>query len=1285
MKKFGNFICKNRNLVIILSIILLILSVIGMNLTKINYDILVYLPKNIETIKGQNILTDDFSMGAYSIAIIDNMNSKDVLKLENKIKKVNNVNKVFSVYDGIGASFPIEMLPSEIAGKFKSGNSTLLLITFNDSTSAENTINAVKEIRAIVGTQVKLGGMSSMVLDTMELSDREIAIYIVIAVALCLLVLELALDSYIVPLLLLLNIGCAILLNLGSNVFFGEISYITKALVAVLQLGVTTDFSIFLYHSYEKKKTSYKNREEAMSEAISDTFTSVTGSALTTIAGFLVLCTMKLTLGTDLGIVMAKGVFLGVITVLVLFPSLLLVFDKLLEKTKKKIIIPNFSKFNEFIIKNHKAIFITFIILITPAYLAYSKVDVYYKMDRTLPDTLESITANKILAEKFNIVSPEIILIDKNMKQDSVEAMAKSLEKLEGVDFVLSFSKIKSLGITEDMLSDELIEMFENDKYQMLLLNSTYEIASDELNNQVVLINDIVKKYDKNAIVAGEGPLMKDLIEISDTDFKNVNYSSIACIFIILFIVLKSFSLPFLLIGVIEFAIFVNMGVSYFNGTTLPFVAPIVLGTIQLGATIDYAILMTSTYLEKRMNGMEQKEAMLETLNYCGNSVFVSGMCFFAATFGVGMYSRLEMVGSLCTLISRGALISMITVITILPSILLIFDNLIFKTSNINGKEINMKNKIKNNTKRFASFVLIGGILISCIPKEILALTKNETVYSKLNSDGTVEKVLVNERLINSSKLETINDFAELENIVNTNNDSTYIKKDNKLIWNAEGKDIFYQGTTNKTLPISVKITYKLNDKETKIDDILGKAGKVNITLKYNNKDKHYTNYGVLYTPFVVTMGTIIDSETNSNITVTNGKVVSNGTKNIVVGLATPGLYESLNLKELANSDTITITYDTTNFSLSSIYSIVTPKLIDSSDLEIFNRMDTLYNSVNTLSKNMNTIDNGAKQLKDGSNKLKTRLEDAIASMSQTNSDTLTDEQISGIENKIAAMVKETFTDEYKANIAENTWTEVQKGLIGNDENITNIVTTSATSAASNAATKAVTDYLQNAGLYEDYLNCETGKIANSNGKVMTESEQTSCGIIASDKALAYIKQAAIEASGNAATSVATNVSGYVAKKVSDQVSVSVAEKTAITTASNISSSLPQEVANQVKNATIEAMIDKLSELYSGVSELDNGIIELSSGINKFNNEGITKLTGIINNDVRIITNKINTIVKLGEDYKTFTNTLDNTSGETKFILVVDSKEATSITNNEVAKKEDKITFWDRIKNLFNK
>lgn len=681
MKKISNFVCNHSKIIVIITLLLLIPSFIGMYLTKINYDILVYLPEDIETLKGEKILTDDFNMGSFSIIVVENMADKDLLKLENRIRKIDGVDKVVSINDITGTTIPIEILPSDIVSNVAKDNSKLLLTTFTSSTSDDKTLNSVSEIRKITGNSCKVGGMSAMVLDTKDLFNSEMTLYVVIAVIFCIAVLMFCLDSYVVPLLLIANIGVAIAFNMGSNIFLGDICYITKAISSVLQLGVTTDFSIFLYHKYESAKEKYKNKKTAMNHAIYDTLVSVFGSSLTTIAGFLALCTMNLTLGYDIGIVMAKGVVFGLICVIVLFPSLLLVFDSLIEKTKHKVIIPKFTHIKNFVLKHYTLIFIIFIMTFVPAYILQTKTNVYYNLDKSIPDNYGYRMASKVLKEEYNIVSQQIILVDANIKNDKLNNMVSEIKLLDGVNLVISPSILGNYGINEEFLSDKIKKIYQTDKYKIVLINSEYDIATDKLNNQITKINKIVHKYDNKAIVAGEGPLMKDLVTITDQDFHNVNYTSIVVIFLLILIVLKSISLPVLLVCVIEFAIFVNMGISYLTGTELPFIASVVIGTIQLGATIDYAILMTTKYLEKRKQKKSKEESVKLALNSSVSSIFVSGMCFFAATIGVGLVSKIDMIGSLCTLIARGAIISMFVVILILPSVLLIFDKLIIKTS----------------------------------------------------------------------------------------------------------------------------------------------------------------------------------------------------------------------------------------------------------------------------------------------------------------------------------------------------------------------------------------------------------------------------------------------------------------------------------------------------------------------------------------------------------------------------------------------------------------------------
>ncbi len=682
MEKFGQFICKHKVAILIISLLLLIPSIIGYKATRVNYDILVYLPDNIETIKGENILADDFDMGAFSVVILENMQSKDIIELEKQFREVGNVEKVVGLTDIIGTDVPLEMLPDEVKDKLYKDNTTPVLVTFKDGISEDTTMETVEKLREISNENCKISGMTATVLDTRNLSDSEVIIYVMIAVALCLIILQLALDSYLAPVLMLLNIGMAVLYNMGTNSFLGQTSYITKAISAVLQLGVTMDFAIFLYHSYKAEKEKVSNNDEAMATAIAKTLVSVLGSSLTTIAGFLALCSMNLTLGKDIGLVMAKGVLIGVITAVTTLPAMLLVFDKWVEKTKHKEILPRFEKVKNFNLKHYKAILVAFIVILPFAVYGYTHTENYYNLSKSLPDTLNSIQANNELKDKFDMVSTELLLVDKNMPDYKLNEMLDKIESLDGIEWTLSYSKIsKEVNIPKEMLPEDITSIFESDKYQMVIINSKYEIATNELNSQIEEVNKIIKEYDDTAILAGEGPLMKDLVEISDHDFNSVNTVSIAIILVIMVFVLKSVSLPIILIAAIEFAIFINMGIPAYTGTVIPFIASIVIGTIQLGATIDYAILITTKYKTARIEGKDKHQAIDEALGTSIQSIIVSALCFFGATFGVGMYSKIEMIGSLCSLMARGAIISMVTVLTVLPAFLIVFDKIICKTT----------------------------------------------------------------------------------------------------------------------------------------------------------------------------------------------------------------------------------------------------------------------------------------------------------------------------------------------------------------------------------------------------------------------------------------------------------------------------------------------------------------------------------------------------------------------------------------------------------------------------
>ena len=681
MHKFGEIICKYRILILILAIALLIPAAIGMAKTRVNYDILVYLPDNVETIQGENILAEDFDMGAYSVILVNDVPENEILEFEEKLREMENVSMVASVADILGEGIPKDVLPDVLKDSIYKEDTTVMMVTFKAPISSDETMDTVEDIRKIADDRFEISGMTAVLLDTRDLSDGEMLIYVAIAVMLCLLVLELALDSWIAPLFLLLNIGIAILYNMGTNIFMGEVSYITKAIASVLQLGVTTDFAIFLYHSYMAKKEKGEDKIKAMENAISETVGSVFGSSITTIAGFLALCGMYLTLGKDIGIVMAKGVLFGVVCVVTILPAMILCFDKIIEKTKHRSLLPKFTHIKNFVMKHYKLIVLIFIIILPIALYGYNRTEVYYNLDSKLPKDLPSVKANTDLEEKFNVVALEMALVENDIPAEDMNQMLDEIDDLEGIDFAIGISKISEMGIPESLIPEEILSKIQTDKYSLLLISSNYEIATSELNEQINDVNEIIKKYDDGAILAGVGPLMKDLAEIAHHDFNSVNTISIGIIFVIMLIILKSISLPIILMAVIEFAIFINMGIPYYTGTVLPFIASIVIGTIQLGATIDYAILITSKYVNSRKAGKSKEEAVDYALGTSIGSIFTSGLCFFASTFCVGVYSKIEIISSLCVLLGRGAIISMFSVVLVLPSFLMVFDKLICKST----------------------------------------------------------------------------------------------------------------------------------------------------------------------------------------------------------------------------------------------------------------------------------------------------------------------------------------------------------------------------------------------------------------------------------------------------------------------------------------------------------------------------------------------------------------------------------------------------------------------------
>ena len=681
MIKVGKWIAKHKVLIVLISMILLIPSVIGMAATRVNYDILSYLPDSLETVEGQDIMVDEFGMGAFSMVVVEDMDLKDVAALKEKFQDVEHVKDVLW-YDSVAdLSIPISMIPDKFKDAFFNGDATMMIALFDNTTSSDAAMEAVTDMRKIANEQCFISGMSGVVTDIKNIALEEMPIYVVIAAGLSLLVLLLAMDSLVVPILFLLSVGLAVLYNLGSNIFLGQVCYITKSLTAVLQLGVTMDYSIFLLNSFEAYKKKYDEKERAMAHAIADTFKSVAGSSVTTIAGFLALCVMTFALGRDMGIVMAKGVVIGVVCCVTVLPAMILVFDKAIEKTKHKALLPNMDKASGFITKHYKVWLIVFLVLLYPAIYGNNHTQIYYNIDKSLPATLASNVANDKLKEDFDMSTMHMILLRNGLDSKQKTQMLDKIDEIDGVKWSLGMNSLIGPSFPESMIPSNVREMLESDNYEVQFVCSEYSSATDECNAQLASIQEIVKEYSPDSMVIGEAPLMKDLQDTTDVDLQRVNILSMAAIFVIILFVFKSISLPFVLLAVIEFAIYVNMAIPYYQGVTLPFVASIVIGAIQLGATVDYAILMTSNYQKQRYLGKTKKESISIAHKFSMKSIIVSGCSFFAATFGVALYSQVDMIGSICTLLARGAVISTVVVLLVLPAMFMVFDPLIVHTS----------------------------------------------------------------------------------------------------------------------------------------------------------------------------------------------------------------------------------------------------------------------------------------------------------------------------------------------------------------------------------------------------------------------------------------------------------------------------------------------------------------------------------------------------------------------------------------------------------------------------
>ena len=681
MKGFTRWLVKHRVLVIVVCLILLVPSWLGMTATRTKYDLLYYLPQDLETVRGQNILLEDFGKGAFSLLVTEGMTVREQEDLETAVRKIPHVDSVIGYASVTKGFLPVEIIPTDLRQKFSRGDCMLSAVFFDEGSSSEETMEAIQQVRKVAGEKCFVSGLSAVVTDTKQLVEDQEAIYVGIAVALCAVVLMITMDSYLLPLIFLACIGVSVLWNMGTNYFMGEISYITKAVAAVLQLGVTLDYSIFLWHSYREQQTFTPDKDEAMVKAIHQTFTSILGSSLTTIAGFVSICFMSFTLGKDLGIVMSKGVVLGLLNTVVLLPCVIRVLDRAIEKTSHKPVLPNVGVIGRFVVKHYKLLCVILALMIVPAFYGYANVHVYYDMSKVMPKELESVIANKKLADTFDMATTHLLLVDSDISRKDVRAMTDEMAQVDGVESVLGIDSLLSADIPESIVPPEILSMVKSDRYQLMLINSSYVISSDEVNRQIDALNGILKKYDQGGMLIGEAPCTKDLIACTDHDFTVVSLISIIAIFIIILLVQKSFSLPVLLVAVIELAIAANLCIPFFTGTELPFVGPILISTIQLGATVDYAILMTTRYKQNRLAGLKKKEAVEKAVASAAQSVLVSGLGFFAATYGVGLYSNVDIISSMCRLIARGALLSVAVVLLLLPAVLLLLDKFIIRTT----------------------------------------------------------------------------------------------------------------------------------------------------------------------------------------------------------------------------------------------------------------------------------------------------------------------------------------------------------------------------------------------------------------------------------------------------------------------------------------------------------------------------------------------------------------------------------------------------------------------------
>ncbi len=1005
IEKISYFIARHPKTILLLATLLLIPSVFGYIGTFVNYDIMSYLPGSIESVKGEDMLDKEFGLAANAFLVIDDMSAKDVVKVKNEISEIEGVSNVTWVDDIADINIPQSMLPDVLTDIFyaNGGKSTLLMIQFEQGSATTLTMDAIKEIRTKLNKQCFLSGMSAIITDTKTLSDSEAPKYIVIAVVLALIALSFTMDSWVLPLVLLTALGYAVIYNLGTNIVMPNgISYITQSVAAILQLGVTMDYSVFLMDRFNEELGKTDNRTDAMARAVSSTFVSLAGSSLTTIFGFLALCFMSLTLGFDIGIVMAKGVVFGVATVVVVLPAFLLIFYKPIYRFRHKRIIPGFTHLNKFVIKHRRVFAVIFLALIVPSFIAKSAVPLDYVISNALPEQLDSVQALNKLKGDFNMATTHFIIIDESVPSGRVSEMIDEFEAVDGVSGIISLNSFVGPAISEDMLPDSIRDICFKDGKQLMMVNSVYTPSSDEENAQVDTLTKILKKYDENGILTGEGAMSKDLITVTDRDFKITSVISIAAIFLLIAIIFKSVSIPVLLVAAIELAIFINLAVSLFTGANVSFIAPTIISCVQLGATVDYAILMTTRYREEKKNGHDKLEAMQIAASASDKSIFQSALVFFSATFGVFCVCNIEIVKSICSMLARGAIVSGLVIIIFLPALLTCFDSIINKTTLNPGrdgkpakkeKEEKKNMKVSSILKKMAAvgtaLIMLAG-LTACgakdadtpVNKETAqpvfeqpvysakpgSVTKSETVYINIDSNGKPEAVNVTDWLHTDVGEVCVSDRSDLKDIENIKGEILPRIDGKNVKWNMTETDLYYSGVSSKKPPVELEIKYSLDGKEISPDRIAGESGRVKIDINMkNNLSKKVKIDGKeqkIWLPVLVVGGFILPEAEFSGVQVKNGRAIGDGTKEIAVMFGVPGLLESLGLKDkgldeitgIELGSTASVTADAKNFSLGNMYFAAIPMSSLNIELGGEDSVDDLKSVLSVLSEVQNTV-----------------------------------------------------------------------------------------------------------------------------------------------------------------------------------------------------------------------------------------------------------------------------------------------------------------------------------------